>query len=107
MKTQTYIHTWVLVSKLRVKTALLSVSTLKPTGKITTNAYALFLRSDQLPVQLELENQFGILAFCWFKQAVALVSRVSSTCSFGSLLRFPRGFHALLWETLLVRVAVA
>ncbi len=26
---------------------------------------------------------------------------VSSMCSLGSLLRFPRGFHALLWETLL------
>ncbi len=26
---------------------------------------------------------------------------VSSMCSLGSLLRFPHGFHALLWEALL------
>ncbi len=46
-----------------------------------------------LPVQLEIESQFLILAFVG-KQA-------------GSLIRFPRGFHVLLWESLLARVAVA
>ncbi len=43
----------------------------------------------------------SLLAFCWFKQALALVSfsRVSSTCCFSPLFRVSRGqFHALLWE---------
>ncbi len=57
-----------------------------------------------LPVQLEIEILFGVLALGWLSRLdLGLVSHVSSTCCFGPLFRMPRGLvHvspvALVWK---------